>query len=158
MLKKINPKDHFIELIKFEGEMMWFHGTSTSSLKKILASKKMKPFLADDDTFGEAVWFTNDYEEVIDFAKQRKSKIIAMKNSMLKKYKHQIITAHMGMLKDFNLTQSEDIKLGANLVVFEKISIKDAFLLQSKDKFLPLIKIKTEKIKQSIKEMFYENI
>jgi len=140
MLKKINPKDHFIELIKFEGEMMWFHGTSTSSLKKILASKKMKPFLADDSAYGEAIWFSNDWETAEEYGK--KGRILAIKNSTLKKYKHKVITAYMDLRKQMNISRNDDIKMGADLVVFDEIPIKDIFLVQSKNKFLPLIKIK----------------
>lgn len=135
--KDYDWSDQFIERVFYKGEVIWMHGTK--KLKKILETKYLMPFLADDEEFGSACWFTADMEE----AKMFGGQIIGILNSEAKKFKHKEIHSFDAKLRrQFNVPLGTVRKMGGNVVIQEKIPISKLFLVKSKTEFIPLTKLK----------------
>lgn len=113
-----NNKMKFKEYIN-ESKRLWYHGTSTKRWKKIQKDGYIMPALADDESFGEAVWFGDDSTE----AKTYGGIVLYITNHDIMRLKHKRISSMpYGFIKKFKLDSKKDVTY--DMVVLEKVPLK----------------------------------
>lgn len=95
----------------------WYHGTIKRRYDKIIKDKVLKPSLADNEEFGEGIWFADNFKDAKDYANSKGygGKVFALDSKFLEKFKY-VYTVNAKTRKEFDL--------GTDLVVKEKIPLK----------------------------------
>src|SRR5229473_4606361 len=111
-------------LTKLSSGRMWYHGTSRRRWAKIKADGYLRPFLADDDTYGEAVWFTSDMEGALVFGPV----ILAIDHATFVSLPHKRFNYPRGHLKKYPHLNEPNREYSAN--VFDPIPVSTLTVIQ----------------------------
>jgi hypothetical protein len=120
------------------GNRIWYHGTSNRAFNKILQSGVVKPFLADAEEPGEAIWLTSDPNEALEYGKI----VLAIPNSIVRNFKverwsgfpHGFIKKYGGKPVNYNMVIKDSVPLKywkmldpktGNLVNIPKVKTKE---------------------------------
>lgn len=99
---------------KWTKPKFWYHGTSKRNYEKILKDKYLKPSLADNEEFGNGVWFTYDFDYAKDIA-GRNTIIFALDSKYLHLFKKEYTVKSTSRLK---------YDLDTDLIIKEKVPLK----------------------------------
>jgi len=71
------------------GHRDWYHGTTKHRWNQILEQGYMAPSRSDDESFGEAVWFTSDYEEASEYG----DIVVIINNQDVRRFRNKKISS-----------------------------------------------------------------
>jgi hypothetical protein len=108
---------------------IWYHGTKPARWKKIQQDGWLRPHLADDRSFGPAIWFTNNLEEAEMFGGVILH--LDIDDDFLEYYHVKLIhSMEPKLAKKIGLTRKEFMELRepANLLVFDPIPVEKLYV------------------------------